>query len=667
MNPPRDGPRIKRDILSPDTSVHLNSTTFEPSHPQVKSELDQIIFFGESSPLTCVVEEGNKPLEAGRSITQSNKIRWQYPIPEDVCRRSHSFSLFASRKARKIEQLTREGAFDFPEPAVCEMLLRAYFEWFHPCFPVVDRVEISKSCNDKTISPLLLQSMLFIGASLCSDEALQASGFGDRYETKFHFYDRGKEIFDSDCETDSLSKLQAVFLLSFWRSTPGHEKDTRYWLGAAISLAQTGGLHMLSKLSLLKPKEKSVRKRIFWSLYIRDQQVAVAYGLPPRIQDEDCDIPMLDEADFDESGFVGNRAIFGTQRPEHVSYMIQMARASRLLREVVRASYLPGRLRYDSRDREKLKARLVQFESELPPELKLSQALEHGTMYFAGIVNITYNYLYILLYRPSYLDPSDEKKQKEGRLAVQAACQCTRILEDMLSQNLIEHGMVHLITNIFAALCIHTVQFSRSEGTERKLAEHRAKMCLLGLKELQKSWDLNYWVLEIFFHCLDESTAEYLKISEEKNNSNKTGVITNPNATTDNMNIDSTTSTTAGITNSSRQFLRNTNLLPDSTKPTSAVASVEGSPQPQPAEIQPAQQPEQPQPQPQQQTEEIIDEEQPQNWSEMTPLSLPSNEVEFDLTEPYLFDEEFARNFGSCTPRLDALNSTNLDFLYRYL
>lgn len=55
-----------------------------------------------------------------------------------------------------------------------------------------------------------------------------------------------------------------------------------------------------------------------------------------------------------------------------------------------------------------------------------------------------FSYLYILLYRPSYLDPSDEKKQKEGRLAVQAACQCTRILEDMLSQNLIEHGMVHL-------------------------------------------------------------------------------------------------------------------------------------------------------------------------------------------------------------------------------
>lgn len=139
----------------------------------------------------------------------------------------------------------REGAFDFPDPPVCEMLLQAYFEWFHPCFPIVDRVEISESCHKKTISPLLLQSMLFIGASLCRDEALRDAGFHDRYETKFLFYDRAKDIFDADCETDSLSKLQALFLLSFWRSTPSHEKDTRYWLGAAISLAQTGGMHML--------------------------------------------------------------------------------------------------------------------------------------------------------------------------------------------------------------------------------------------------------------------------------------------------------------------------------------------------------------------------------------------------------------------------------------
>lgn len=41
----------------------------------------------------------------------------------------------------------------------------------------------------------------------------------------------------------------------------------------------------------------------------------------------------------------------------------------------------------------------------------------------------------------------------------------------------------------------------------KKLAEHRARLCLLGLQELQKSWDLENWVLELFFRCLDEGMA----------------------------------------------------------------------------------------------------------------------------------------------------------------
>lgn len=51
-------------------------------------------------------------------------------------------------------------------------------------------------------------------------------------------------------------------------------------------------------------------------------------------------------------------------------------------------------------------------------------------------------------------------------------------------------------------------------GTARKLAEHRAKLCLLGLKELQRSWDLENWVLNLFFRCLDDRTAQDLRLTE---------------------------------------------------------------------------------------------------------------------------------------------------------
>lgn len=51
-------------------------------------------------------------------------------------------------------------------------------------------------------------------------------------------------------------------------------------------------------------------------------------------------------------------------------------------------------------------------------------------------------------------------------------------------------------------------------GTARKLAEHRAHLCLLGLKELQKSWDLENWVLDLFFRSLDDRTARDLRLAD---------------------------------------------------------------------------------------------------------------------------------------------------------
>jgi hypothetical protein len=87
--------------------------------------------------------------------------------------------------------------------------------------------------------------MLFIGVSLCSDSVLHSTGFGDRYQAKGVFYQRAKEIYDSGWETDTIVKLQSLFLLSFWRGGPNEERDVRFWLGAAIALAQKKGMHVM--------------------------------------------------------------------------------------------------------------------------------------------------------------------------------------------------------------------------------------------------------------------------------------------------------------------------------------------------------------------------------------------------------------------------------------
>lgn len=76
------------------------------------------------------------------------------------------------------------------------------------------------------------------------------------------------------------------------------------------------------------------------------------------------------------------------------------------------------------------------------------------------------------------------------------------------------------ITSIFAALCIHTADLQRSQGVAKRLAENRARLCLLGLKEIQKYWKINNLVLEMFFKCVDKSVAQRL-LDEDPETSNK--------------------------------------------------------------------------------------------------------------------------------------------------
>jgi hypothetical protein len=44
------------------------------------------------------------------------------------------------------------------------------------------------------------------------------------------------------------------------------------------------------------------------------------------------------------------------------------------------------------------------------------------------------------------------------------------------------------------------------------LAEYRAQLCLLGLRELQKTWDVTNWVLQLFLQFLDQSTSKRLQL-----------------------------------------------------------------------------------------------------------------------------------------------------------
>lgn len=107
-----------------------------------------------------------------------------------------------------------------------------------------------------------------------------------------------KALYDFDHEQDRMSLVQTLLLMTYWYETPDDQKDTWHWMGVAISLCHTIGLHRNPENANMDPKRKKLWKRIWWSCFMRDRLVALGMRRPTRIKCEDCDVPMLTLDDF---------------------------------------------------------------------------------------------------------------------------------------------------------------------------------------------------------------------------------------------------------------------------------------------------------------------------------------------------------------------------------
>jgi hypothetical protein len=207
-------------------------------HPSLSSGGNGM-FFGESNFLTCIPETaaGNGAANA----PDAEKNRLCHPISYQV--HAGEVRHDDTDRSNKDRYLESEGVFALPTVHGCHPALETYFRWFHPCFPILDRGETAYQYSIGKLSPLLLQAILFISATYCEEDTIYQMGFKDRLEAKSQLYNRAKILFEADWETDKVTTLQAVFLLSFCRGGSSNVKDVRYWLNIAVTLAQAYGFH----------------------------------------------------------------------------------------------------------------------------------------------------------------------------------------------------------------------------------------------------------------------------------------------------------------------------------------------------------------------------------------------------------------------------------------
>ncbi len=113
-----------------------------------------------------------------------------------------------------------------------------------------------------------------------------------------------KALYDADYETDKVLLIQSVILMGFWYTDTQDRTGAWHWIGIAISLSQTLGLHRCPRLTNRGQRLSEARQRLFrriwWACFIRDRWLSLAKGRPMRIHDDDCDMPMPAAGDIIE-------------------------------------------------------------------------------------------------------------------------------------------------------------------------------------------------------------------------------------------------------------------------------------------------------------------------------------------------------------------------------
>ena len=203
-----------------------------------------------------------------------------------------------------ITYLQNKGALAIPDQELRNELLRSYAEYMHPFMPLLDWHKFVRIVdqNDglQSVSLLLFQAVMFTGIATVEMRLLKAAGYSTRREARRAFFNKTRLLYDLDYEDDSITLIQALLLMTYWRENPNGRKETHHWIEVAVSFAHKIGLHRNpEEVIALEPWRQKLWKRIWWSAYIRDSQIALGTRRSTRMKDVDFDVPMLQLADFE--------------------------------------------------------------------------------------------------------------------------------------------------------------------------------------------------------------------------------------------------------------------------------------------------------------------------------------------------------------------------------
>ncbi|CAM1508739.1 Fc.00g055870.m01.CDS01 [Cosmosporella sp. VM-42] len=460
-----------------------------------------IIFMSDASPLTFALGEArnndNMPVlhDAGSHFSKFDRTG-TIECAEHPAHLSH----------QDIGYLKVKGAFQRPTNEALDPLAAAFIERFYPSYSIVELSQFEQSLKSGTLPWILLHAVCFIGSTFCDLSVIHRAGFKGRWQARHQFYDKAKLLFDIGYETNKIVLLQSVLMLSFWGPQMKSYWNPCSWVGFGVTIAESLGIHRMSSSTHVDGKRRSLLKRLFWVLAVRDAYCATLLGRPCRLNIAQCDTQPLGLDDFGHDRQC-NSTEDHAKCQSHANYQIQVSKLSLILRSITEARFGPGK---SATMIGHLHSQLERWQTELPPSL--SWGLQQTTDVFALSLKIIFHLQLILI----HLDHPDEATCSTSILPNPSisSSQVTESSAYIISSTaftIISNSMLGVMPHeIFQGFFVAGIVFYRGikhpQGAPAHLPQSALDNCQMVMSEARGRWDPASWVLRIFDFLLSSNT-----------------------------------------------------------------------------------------------------------------------------------------------------------------
>ncbi|KAK4973179.1 hypothetical protein LTR42_006473 [Elasticomyces elasticus] len=454
-----------------------------------------ITYLGESFPLALVLEdlrEGGRtrlhhqgpPLESPESALNNVDGIPAHPLhllPEDV------------------KFLEAKHVFECPSKDVLGAMVDVLLNRFLPLYSILSRQELLEQYQHDRMPWILIHACCFIATTFGPDSLVHQAGFTSRKEARYSYYSKAKALFDAGYERNKIVVLQSTIMLTFWGGGPNDYWNTWSWISTAVTIAETLGVHRSTSGTNMAPKDRSLLKRLWWTLVVRDASCSTLVGRPFRINMEHGDAEMLTLQDFEHD-------VHALETTEHIfrytsaHYQIQVAKLSLLLYDIDYARFVPGP---KALTMNQVYERLQAWKNYLPAQIDWEQD-QGGTNLLATCLSMMYDHHLMLASlgvssSEAAAGASDTSttgiQHPFAELAAQrVSTQASAIV--MKSQALLVPHETY--QPVFLAGVVSYISMRSSQPMLAQVGRLVVDNCRMVLHSVREAWDAAPWVITLF-------------------------------------------------------------------------------------------------------------------------------------------------------------------------